>query len=172
MLRKLPILFAICFVDGLVYSEDSRVSGEEMGHWTHSRMIDGKRPEEFRWKDILGQRVVVEGIAWGNFDPWGQYVILDGARVYVDSKPTKIHVPSPIVPNTLIEADGGRVEFGKAAGLPVRVAGILATERIQAGTGNQPGPAQEVVLYRIKNATWERIDRIEWPWLQLLKNVP
>ncbi len=175
MRSKTMLLFAVCLVGGFVCTGDSRVNGEDMGHWTHSRMVEGVRPKEFQWSDILGQRVVVEGVAWCSADPWGDYVILDGARVYVDFRGNKALVPSPVDPNRMGEGETSSLDaqkFRKSSGLSVRVTGTLVNERIKAGGPGSPGPPKDMVIYRIQNSKWEQLDRIEWPWLQLLKNLP
>lgn len=91
----------------------------------------------FAWQDAVGQRVTVEGIAWGSYDKGlGECVIMNDAKVFVE-------------PGDFLKL--------KVHGRPVSVSGILRQER-----GNAGSPLQN---YIIEDATVQPIEKVEWPWM-------
>jgi hypothetical protein len=119
--------------------------------FTHQHAAEGVRPASRPWRDVVGRHVAVEGIAWGSFEKgWGEYVILDGGRVYVAN------------------ADfGERGAYGKL----VRVRGVLSISRIPAAPRGTTGTSESFELYRIDPAKWEQIDRVRWPWLEVVEQT-
>jgi hypothetical protein len=101
------------------------------------------------WADVVGSTVVAEGVAWGFYDKgFGAYVILDGSRVYVEG------------------LDKARDTL---QGKLIRVSGVLTVYKQPAAPPNSQGTGREVIVYTIKRANWKPIDRIEWPYLDVVE---
>jgi hypothetical protein len=119
---------------------------EEMWRFTHNPPINGRKLTPKPWEQVVGQRVVGEGLAWGSANKgFGEYVILDRAIVYV--------------PNSgFLKAD--------ADGRTIRIRGKLSSRTIKAAPPNAQGTSRDVTIFEIVDAKWEFIDRVEWPWLR------
>ncbi|MFN0017357.1 MAG: hypothetical protein ACKVP0_03795 [Pirellulaceae bacterium] len=93
--------------------------------------------QTFAWQDAVGQRVTVEGIAWGSYDKGlGECVLMNDAKVFVEP---------------------GNFLHLKAYGRPVKVSGILRQETENAGS-----PLQAFI---IESAVVQLIEKVEWPWM-------
>jgi hypothetical protein len=113
--------------------------------YTHQPPIGNAKPASKPWSAVIGKKVQVEGIAWGGEKSWGESVLIDGARAYV--------------------ADAGFQEKG-AHGRLVRVEGTLDAVRIKAAIYGAQGTGSDFTLYVIRQPVWQKIDQVEWPWLQ------
>lgn len=112
--------------------------------YTHPR--DKRREDAKHWRDIQGVKVAVEGIAWGSYEKGnGEYVIFNDGKLYVP--------------------DADFVE-NASYGRPIRVSGILrqVRELVKSDAGDRT-----FVYYRIENAKWHVIGKVEWPWLVVEK---
>jgi hypothetical protein len=99
------------------------------------------------WSEAVGERVVAEGLAWGEGEKGlGQHLVLDGAHVYID-----------------------KIDFSDnhANGKLVRVRGILRVEVYRAPRGKEPVQAYvgDFRYYTIDADKCEIIDRVKFPYL-------
>lgn len=131
---------SVCFVAATCLASDLYTMPRQKG-------VPGARPAQ-HWADVVGSTVVGEGIAWGFYDKgFGPYVIIDGARVYVA---------------------GLDKERGKLDGKLIRVTGTLEVHKQPAAPPTSQGVSQDVIIYSIHGATWKAIDRVEWPYLEVV----
>jgi len=114
--------------------------------WSHDPPINGAKPSRRPWRDLVGKRVEVEGLAWGVFEKGpGEYVILNKAVVYVrDAKFLR----------------------AKAEGKLVRVRGVLDVRQIEAAEANAGGVGRQRQIFELHEVKWEFIDKVTWPWLR------
>jgi hypothetical protein len=104
------------------------------------------------WSQIVGKKVVIEGIAWeGGKEDIGGVVLLDSARMYIDN---------------------GKFSENNAIGKLVRVVGILAVHHIAKAPPDDQGYPEDTDMYYIKNPKWEIINSVKWPWLQEYSDTP
>ena len=117
--------------------------GENADFYPHGLMEGRQRvtfkgdQKTFAWQEAVGQRVTVEGLAWGSMEKGlGEYVIMNDAEVFVDR--------------------GDFLKL-KVYGRAVSVSGILHQE-----TGIAGSPLQ---VFIIKDAAVRPLDKVEWPWM-------
>jgi hypothetical protein len=123
-------------------------SAEDSSHITRSRPVGNTIPTPKPWSAIVGSRVRVEGIAWDTGKGLGNYVILDGAHVYVS---------------------GTDFLTQQAIGKLVRITGSLDRRKLEAGPSDVQGFAHDSWYYTIKVTEWSIIDTIDWPWVEELE---
>jgi hypothetical protein len=99
------------------------------------------------WRDVIGKNVRVEGIAWDDGKGPGDCVFLDGTVVYCQ-----------------------RTDFARSDldGYLVRVKGVLRRKVIPAAGPMAQGPEKDWVYYQIESPVVQRIERVEWPGLEVL----
>jgi hypothetical protein len=111
-------------------------------------LIDGavvRKP----WDDVVGRRVVVEGLAWGAMEKGlGPRIVMDADRVYVRKVDLVKH---------------------KANGKLVRITGTLRKEHMKGVADTFPpaqGYAKDFDYYVIDVEDWRIIDQAAAPWMQ------
>lgn len=122
-------------------------SAEDAHQFTRSRAIGNTIPAPKPWSAIVGSRVRVEGIAWDTGKGLGNYVILDGAHVYVS---------------------GTDFLTQQAIGKLVRITGTLERRKLEAAPSDSQGVAHDYWYYTIKVTEWSIIDTVDWPWVEEL----
>ncbi len=128
------------------FGNAATIFAEDTEPYTHEMPAGGIKPDSKKWSEVVGKKVVIEGVAWGSLEQgFGEYVLLDGPRVYVEN--------------------AGFLDK-KAYGGLVRVMGKLTLEVIPAAKPLSQGPTNEVQIYKLREVTWEKIDRVDWPWMK------
>jgi hypothetical protein len=117
--------------------------------FTHEPPRNGTKPFSKAWDDVVGRDMVVEGIAWGSFEKgWGEYVILNGGKVYVS------------------EAGFAKDPKQSVYGKLVRVRGTLTVRKLPPTPSTVAGTSSTASIFELANATWEAIDKVTWPWMR------
>ncbi len=126
-------ILGVRFVDG---KEDIKLFGHGLTEG-NDRPINGHK-ETFSWQEVIGQRVRVEGIAWGSVEKGlGEYVIMNDAKIFVDK---------------------GSFLDKRVYGRTVSVTGVL---RLKTVGGNSP-----VRIFIIEDAIVRAIEKVESPWME------
>jgi hypothetical protein len=102
------------------------------------------------WSEAVGERVVVEGIAFGSLEKnagGGAYVILHA--------------------NNVIYLPGAKFFEHDADGRLIRASGVLRKRLIKAARPGEAGIANDLVIFLIEDADWKRIDRVTSPWVTI-----
>jgi hypothetical protein len=111
---------------------------------TH-QVVDGVKVSK-PWGDVVGRRVVVEGLAWGAAEKGlGQRVILAEGQVYVENVDYLRH---------------------KANGRLVRITGTLRKERMKAAAPDAQGYGANFDYFVIETDEWRLVDQVTNPWMQ------
>jgi hypothetical protein len=138
--------------DGTVIAPDGEVTPPRIWEDTHIERYESYYPHEktqginppvdghketFSWREATGQRVRVEGIAWGSLEKGlGEYVMMNEANIYV--------------------AKGEFLDKG-VYGRMVSVSGVL---RLRDVGGNPP-----TRIFILEDAVVQQIEKVDWPWM-------
>jgi hypothetical protein len=116
------------------------IKNEQVDLSVYGPWKDGSRRVR-AWPDVVGERVVAEGLAWGVREKGlGQRVILDYGHVYVD---------------------GAELLRGKL----VRVVGKLERRRVRAAPPGAQGYGEDFDYFCIKAEKIEQVDEVRAPIL-------
>lgn len=123
------------------------VMAQGLDEITHDEPSNGTKPMAVPWREVVGKRVEVQGIAWGVFEKGaGEYIILNKAVVY-----TK---------------DAGFLK-ASASGRLVKASGVLTLRKVKGGGMTSSGPNSDRDIFELAEIKWEFIDNVTWPWLRL-----
>lgn len=135
---------AVVLVSALCVAGDNgpkiAIKNEQIDLNVYGPWKDGSRRIR-AWSDVVGERVVAEGLAWGRGEKGlGQRVILDYGHIYVG---------------------GAELPEGKL----VRVVGKLERRHISAAPPGAQGYADDFDYFRIDTETIEPLEQVKAPVL-------
>lgn len=113
--------------------------------WTNSKIINGQKVSK-PWADVVGRKVIVEGLAWGALEKGlGQHVVLANHSVYVRNIDYLKH---------------------KAHGRLVRVIGTLRIGSVSKAPPGTAGFAKDIEYFYLDVDEWEIVDQVSSPWME------
>ena len=145
-------ILIVCGDPHLGVASDNVKRESENGQYIHLRTFEKffkstRRPSK-KWDDLIGHKIVVEGIAWNGYAKGEEpYVIMDRSVIYIDAKK---------YPNL------------KVQGSPIRIFGTLTMKDFKVD-GVKPGTKRVIRVFTVKASSHVVLKKVTWPWMRQLK---
>ena len=137
--------------------EDLEVSAADKGKsivangtnvFTHEIAQGSEKPDSHAWSEIVGRKVVVQGVVWGALEKgYGPYLMMNRSVVYIDSN----SFPAAKLQGTIVEIEGE-----------------LRLQKYRNVT-TAAGSSNDVDVYSIRPSQVKELPRVTWPWMRLAK---
>jgi len=115
--------------------------------FTHEKPRGSEKPHSRAWKEIVGRKVVVQGLFWGAFEKgYGPYVIMNGSVICIDSS---------------------KLPVEKLQGTPVEMKGKLVAQIQPAAARFSAGFKRPTRVFKIQPTEYRILKRVDWPWMRL-----